>query len=124
MVQSAIGGIIYGGGVIGIAKGLSGWFAGKLFPKNIITTDNKIEKNKNLIPMNNGKVTYNNNSMQQKVSFKKTDFQNIITDDDKINEFNNSTKIDIIHFKKNNKNYYDLDNKSKKIISRTLDTKA
>ena len=49
MVQSAIGGVIYGGGIGGIAKGLGGWFAGKLLPKNTITAGNKLEKDKNLI---------------------------------------------------------------------------
>ena len=72
MVQSAIGGIIYGGGVGGIAKGLGGWFVGKLLPKKIITADSKLEKDKNLIIMNNGRITGHNNNMIKKVNYKKS----------------------------------------------------
>ena len=34
IVQSAIGGAIYGGGPIGLAKGIGGWFLNKLIPAN------------------------------------------------------------------------------------------
>ena len=34
IVQSAIGGAIYGGGPIGLAKGIGGWFLNKLIPTN------------------------------------------------------------------------------------------
>mgnify|MGYP001445446179 CR=1 FL=1 len=36
IVQSAIGGAIYGGGPIGLAKGIGGWFLNKLIPTNKI----------------------------------------------------------------------------------------
>lgn len=128
MVQSAIGGIIYGGGVGGIAKGLGGWFARKLLPKNIIASNSKIENNKGMAPINNGRII-NNNSNIKKVNLKETDFQSVVTENHKINKFNknifdNSNKIDIIHIKKSNKNHYELYDKSKKIISKTIDTKA
>lgn len=129
MVQSAIGGVIYGGGVAGIAKGLGGWFAGKLLPKNIITADSKLEKDKNLIIMNNGRITGHNNNIIKKVNYKKKAFENIISDSNKINETNksldkNSSKINIIHIKKNNKNYDGFYDKNKKILSKAIDTKA
>ena len=125
MVQSAIGGVIYGGGIGGIAKGLSGWFAGKLLPKNIITADSKLEKNKNLILIDNGRITKNNNNN----ILKKAAFENIISDSNKINEFNknsdkSSSKINIINIKKNNKNYDDFYDKNKKTLSKAIDTKA
>ena len=125
MVQSAIGGVIYGGGVGGIAKSLGGWFAGKLLPKNTITAGNKLEKDKNLILMDNGKITNHNN----KNMLKKVVFENIISDSNKINETNkssdkNSSKINIIHIKKNNKNYDGFYDKNKKILSKAIDTKA
>ena len=125
MIQSAIGGVIYGGGVGGIAKGLGGWFAGKLLPKNTITADNKLEKDKNLILMDNGRITNHNN----KNMLKKVVFENIISDSNKINELNkssdtSSSKINIIHIKKNNKNYNDFYDKNKKTLSKAIDTKA
>ena len=129
MVQSAIGGVIYCGGVGGIAKGLGGWFAGKLLPKNIITAGSKPEKDKNLIIMNNGRITGHNNNIIKKVNYKKKAFENIISDSNKINETNkssdkNSSKINIIHIKKNNKNYDGFYDKNKKILSKAIDTKA
>jgi len=110
MIQSAIGGVIYGGGVGGIAKGLGGWFAGKLLPKNTITA---------------GRITNHNN----KNMLKKVVFENIISDSNKINELNkssdtSSSKINIIHIKKNNKNYNDFYDKNKKTLSKAIDTKA
>jgi hypothetical protein len=123
MVQSAIGGIIYGGGVGGIAKGLGGWFTGKLLPKNIITADSKLEKNKNLVLMDNGRITRNNNML------KKAAFEGVISDTNKVDEFNkssekNSNKIDIIHIEKKNKNYDNFYDKNKKKLNKTIDTKA
>ena len=130
MVQSAIGGVIYGGGVSGIAKGLGGWFTGKLLPKNIIATNSKLEKDKNLIIMDNGRVTrHNNNNMLKKVNYKKAAFENIISDSNKASQINkssekNSSKINIIHIKKNNKNYDDFYDKNKKKLGKAIDTKA
>ena len=125
MIQSAIGGVIYGGGIGGIAKGLGGWFAGKLLPKNTITAGNRLEKDKNLILMDNGRITNHNN----KNMLKKVVFENIISDSNKINEPNkssdtSSSKINIIHIKKNNKNYNDFYDKNKKTLSKAIDTKA
>ena len=130
MVQSAIGGIIYGGGVGGIAKGLGGWFTRKLLPKNIITANSKLENNKDFTIINNGKIVKNNsNNNLKKVNLIEKDFQSIITENDKINKFNkntvdNSNKIDIIYLKKSNKSYYDPYDKSKKTVSKAIDTKA
>ena len=127
MVQSAIGGVIYGGGVGGIAKGLGGWFAGKLLPKNIIVADNKPENKRDLMLMNNGKVTpHITNRMLKKVNLKETHYKNIIPNNDKVKDFNKNTvndrnKIDIIN---NEKNYYDFYDKGKKTINKAIDTKA
>jgi len=129
MVQSAIGGVIYGGGVGGVAKGLGGWFAGKLLPKNIITAGSKLEKDKDLIIMDNGRITVHNNNIIKKVNYKKKAFENMISDSNKLYESNktsdkNSSKINIIHIKKNNKNYDGFYDKNKKILSKAIDTKA
>ena len=127
IVQSAIGGVIYGGGVGGIAKSLGGWFAGKLLPKNILTTDNKLEKDKNLIPIDNGRITKTDNNILKEVNYKKTDLSSITSNSNRINEINrnlekNSSKIDFIHIKKNTSNYDPLNNINK--ISKAIDTKA
>ena len=130
MVQSAIGGVIYGGGVGGIAKGLGGWFTGKLLPKNIIAVNNKLGKDKNLIIMDNGRITrHNDNNMLKKVNYKKAAFENIISDSNKASQINkssekNSSQINIIHIKKNNKSYDEFYDKNKKKLSKAIDTKA
>jgi hypothetical protein len=56
MVQSAIGGAIYGGGPVGLAKGLGSWFVNKLLPKNLFAESpkdikefKKVESNLNSI---------------------------------------------------------------------------
>ena len=127
MIQSAIGGIIYGGGAVGVAKGLGGWFTRKLLTKDIITANSKSEKNKEVTLINNGKVTNNNNL--KKVSFKTITSQEKIMTNNDLNEFNtnivkDSNKINITNIKKSNKDYYDLNNKSKKTITKAIDIKA
>ena len=44
IVQSAIGGAIYGGGPVGLAKGIGGWFLNKLIPTNKIAINPKFIK--------------------------------------------------------------------------------
>ena len=126
MFQSAIGGIIYGGGVTGIAKGLGGWFAGKLFPKNIKITENKLENNTSPILINNGKIKNVINSKQLKrVDLKEA---NIQTETSKIKKIDkniiyNENKIDVIDIKKNKSNYFYFYKEGKE-INKNIDTKA
>jgi hypothetical protein len=47
MVQSAIGGAIYGGGPMGLAKGIGGWFLNKLIPSNKLAIKPSSEKESN-----------------------------------------------------------------------------
>ena len=49
IVQSAIGGAIYGGGPIGLAKGVGNWFINKIIPKYQIAIKEK--------PINNNEVS-------------------------------------------------------------------
>ena len=49
IVQSAIGGAIYGGGPIGLAKGIGGWFLNKLIPTNKVAIKPKSIKETNII---------------------------------------------------------------------------
>tara|TARA_Y100000589_G_scaffold331665_1_gene386259 strand:- start:2573 stop:3220 length:648 start_codon:yes stop_codon:yes gene_type:complete len=48
IVQSAIGGAIYGGGPIGLAKGLGGWLLNKLIPTNKLAIKPKSIKESNI----------------------------------------------------------------------------
>ena len=48
IVQSAIGGAIYGGGPIGLAKGIGGWFLNKLIPTNKVAIKPKSIKESNI----------------------------------------------------------------------------
>ena len=48
IVQSAIGGAIYGGGPIGLAKGIGGWFLNKLIPANKVAIKSKPIKESNI----------------------------------------------------------------------------
>ena len=44
VVQAAIGGTIYGGGPIGLAKGIAGWLVNKLVPTNKIASNTEVIK--------------------------------------------------------------------------------
>ena len=48
IVQSAIGGAIYGGGPIGLAKGIGGWFLNKLIPTNKVAVKTESIKESNI----------------------------------------------------------------------------
>ena len=48
IVQSAIGGAIYGGGPIGLAKGIGGWFLNKLIPANKVAVKTETIKESNI----------------------------------------------------------------------------
>ena len=49
IVQSAIGGAIYGGGPIGLAKGIGGWLFNKLIPTNKVADKPKSIKESNIV---------------------------------------------------------------------------
>ena len=59
IVQSAIGGAIYGGGPIGLAKGIGGWFLNKLIPTNKVAIKPNSIKESNITnptPKENNKL--------------------------------------------------------------------
>ena len=66
IVQSAIGGAIYGGGPIGLAKGIGGWFLNKLIPINKVAIKPKPIKESNItnstLKENNKFIESSNNS--------------------------------------------------------------
>lgn len=58
LVQSVIGGAIYGGGPIGLAKGIGGWVLNKLIiPKNRLANNSEVLEGK--LPKNNKKYIKN-----------------------------------------------------------------
>ena len=69
VVQSAIGGAIYGGGPIGLAKGIGGWVLNKLFPINKIVINSKSTKE---ITSSNNILRENNKSLENKTNLKKS----------------------------------------------------
>ena len=69
IVQSAIGGAIYGGGPVGLAKGVGGWFLNKLMPTSKVAikpksikesniTNPTLKKNKKLIDSSNSSENF------------------------------------------------------------------
>ena len=79
IVQSAIGGAIYGGGPIGLAKGIGGWFINKLIPKNKIANntgvlEDKSPKNNNL--KNKKKFIQNISFPNETIQLPKTSLKN------------------------------------------------
>lgn len=112
IVQAAIGGAIYRGGAIGIAKGIGGWFLGKLLPKDFITITNVNKKKEINQAPNNGKSA-SVNLDHLKVSFKESK---------KISAINRSTnttvkeKDDLLNLssEKKYRNIYSMFSNSKK----------
>ena len=65
IVQSAIGGAIYGGGPVGLAKGIGGWFLNKLIPSNKLAIKPSSEKESNFTSntlKENNKIKENSNN--------------------------------------------------------------
>ena len=57
IVQAAIGGAIYGGGPIGLAKGVGGWFINRIIPKNQIAIKKKSINNNEVSKTNNDEIS-------------------------------------------------------------------
>ena len=75
IVQSAIGGAIYGGGPMGLAKGIGGWFLNKLIPTNKVAIKPKtIEESKitNTPSKKNNKLIENSSNSENFVKSSKS----------------------------------------------------
>ena len=64
IVQSAIGGAIYGGGPMGLVKGIGGWFLNRLIPTNKIAIKSKAIKEANITNPNLNE----NNTLKESIS--------------------------------------------------------
>ena len=110
IVQSAIGGAIYGGGPIGLTRGIGGWFFNKLIPKNRLANNSEVlvdtpPKNNNL---------KSNKKFLQNISNPSTPFQSPQTS---LKESEKNFNISIKHiktFSNNSLYYHSLEQKQKK----------
>ena len=118
IVQSAIGGAIYGGGPIGLAKGIGGWFINKLIPTN------KIAVNPKSIKTNITNPTQKQNS---KLIVSAGNAENFIKNakpaiEDKKEQLYAPSSISVVKKKViNYNNYYTIEQKQKKNV---IDTDA
>ena len=78
IVQSAIGGAIYGGGPIGLAKGIGGWVLNKLFPINKIAISKSTKEiiSSNNIPRENNKSLENKTNLKNSIQPSKINLKN------------------------------------------------
>ena len=120
IVQSAIGGAIYGGGPIGLAKGIGGWFINKLIPKNKVAITPKNTKESKIIntPSKENKLIESSGNSESLIESSKS----IIEDRKKQLYAPNSTSAAKKKFiNKNFYNYHNIELKRKKNL---IDTNA
>ncbi len=121
IVQSAIGGAIYGGGPMGLAKGIGGWFLNKLIPTNKVAIKTKSIKESNITNptlKENSKLIESSGNAQ---SFVKTSKSTI---KDKKEQLHAPNSISIIKKKSINYNFYNYDSIEQKQKSNVIDTDA
>ena len=120
IVQSAIGGAIYGGGPIGLAKGIGVWFINKLIPKNKVAIPPKNTKESKIIntPSKENKLIESSSNSESLIESSKS----IIEDRKKQLYAPNSTSAAKKKFiNKNFYNYHNIELKQKKNL---IDTNA
>ena len=121
IVQSAIGGAIYGGGPMGLAKGIGGWFLNKLIPTNKVAIKTKSIKESNITNptlKENSKLMESSDNAQ---SFVKTSKSTI---EDKKEQLHAPNSISIIKKKSINYNFYNYHSIEQKQKSNVIDTDA
>ncbi len=119
--QSAIGGAIYGGGPIGLAKGIGGWLFNKLIPTNKLATKPKSIKESSII---NPNLKDNN-----KLIDKSGNSENIIKTSESTNEnrreqLNAPNYNSVIKKKSINHKFYYYHSREQKQKSSLIDTDA
>ena len=121
IVQSAIGGAIYGGGPIGLAKGIGGWFLNKLIPSNKVAVKSKSIKESNITNptlKNNNKLKYGSSNSE---SFIKTSKSTI---EDSKEQLNVPNSISVLKKKSINHNFFYYHSIEQKQKSNVIDTDA
>ena len=119
IVQSAIGGAIFGGGPIGLAKGIGGWIINKLIPANKIAVNPKSIKETNIISptlKKNSKLIVSSGNAENFIEASKSAIE------DKKEQLNAPNSISVVKKKAINYNsYYTIEQKQKKNV---IDTDA
>ena len=121
IVQSAIGGAIYGGGPVGLAKGIGGWFLNKLIPTNKIVINPKPVKEAeitNTTSKENNKLIESSDNTEKFIGSSKS----IIEDRKKLLYPPNS--VSAVQKKSNNKNFYNYHSIELKQKINLIDTDA
>ena len=121
IVQSAIGGAIYGGGPIGLAKGIGGWFLNKLIPTNKVAVKPKSIKESNItnpaLKENNKLIKSSDNSE----NFIKTSKSKI---EDRKEQLHAPNSISVVKKKSINHNFYYYHSVEQKQKRNIIDTDA
>ena len=94
IVQSAIGGTIYGGGPIGLAKGIGGWFLNKLMPKNEIASKPRNIKD---LPSDNSTLKENTTNSQKSMESSKVNIKDIEKTSDAVNHVHSVQRKPMTH---------------------------
>ena len=121
IVQSAIGGAIYGGGPMGLAKGIGGWFLNKLIPTNRVAIKPKSIKESN---MSNPNLKENNKlikSSGNSENFIKTSKPTI---EDRKEQPHAPNSIAVVKKKSMNHNFYYYHSVEQKQKRNIIDTDA
>ena len=120
IVQSAIGGAIYGGGPIGLAKGIGGWLLNRLIPGNKVAIKPKSIKESKII---NPRLKENNliESLSSSESFIKTSKSQI---EDREEQLYGSKFNSKVNKKPTNNNFYYYHSIEQKQKSNIIDTDA
>ena len=120
IVQSAIGGAIYGGGPIGLAKGIGGWFLNKLIPNKVAVKPKSIKESNITNPTlkeNNKLIKSSGNSE----NFIKTSKSKI---GDRKEQLNSPNSISEVKQKSINHNFYYYHSIEQKQKRNVIDTDA
>ena len=121
IVQSAIGGAIYGGGPIGLAKGIGGWFLNKLIPNNKLAIKPKSIKEPNItdpILKENNKLIKSSSNYENFIKTSKSKIE------DRNVQLHAPNSISIIKQKSINHNFYNYHSIEQKQKRNIIDTDA
>ena len=121
IVQSAIGGAIYGGGPIGLVKGIGGWFLNKLIPTNKVAIKPKSIKESDITnptPKENNKLIKSSGDSE---NFIKTSKPKI---DDRKEQPHAPNSISVVKKKSINHNFYYYHSIEQKQKRNIIDTDA
>ena len=120
IVQSAIGGAIYGGGPIGLAKGIGGWFLNKLIPTNKVAIKQKTMEELKItnIPSKNNKLKENSGNSENLIKGSKSIIE------DKKKQVNAPQSNPAVQRKSLNKSFYNYMSIEQKQKTNLIDTDA